>query len=146
MRNFKDFTRAIAGIASALKGINTVVDGIPVPGGGAGGIDFSTTEQDTGLKWVNGEPIYQITFSGTTPNAATGAVDFPEGLTMETPIETLGFAGPIDADRETYMPLDCKGLTVYIQTDEAKIYFDSQDANFRNKPFHITIRYTKPSE
>lgn len=33
MRNFKDFTRAIAGIASALKGINTVVDDIPVPGG-----------------------------------------------------------------------------------------------------------------
>lgn len=61
MSNFKDFTRAIAGIASALKGINTVVDDIPVPGSGAGGIDYSETEQDTGLKWIDGNELYCIT-------------------------------------------------------------------------------------
>ena len=31
--------------------------------GGGGGIDYSTTEQDTGLKWIDGKPIYQKTFS-----------------------------------------------------------------------------------
>lgn len=29
---------------------------------GGGGIDYSTTEQNTGLKWVDGKPIYQKTF------------------------------------------------------------------------------------
>lgn len=32
---------------------------------GGGGIDYSTTEQDTGVKWVDGKPIYKISFSGT---------------------------------------------------------------------------------
>lgn len=31
-------------------------------GGGGGGIDYSTTEQDTGLTWVDGRPIYQKTY------------------------------------------------------------------------------------
>ena len=37
--------------------------------GGAGGIDYSTTEQDTGLKWIDGKTVYQKTVSiGTLPN------------------------------------------------------------------------------
>ena len=34
-------------------------------GGGSsgGGIDYSTIEQNTGLKWVDGKPIYQRTFN-----------------------------------------------------------------------------------
>lgn len=31
-------------------------------GGGGGGISYSTTEQNTGLKWVDGKDIYQRTF------------------------------------------------------------------------------------
>lgn len=31
-----------------------------VPAGSGGGIDYSTTEQDTGKKWIDGKPIYQI--------------------------------------------------------------------------------------
>ena len=30
---------------------------------GGGGVDYSTTEQNTGLKWIDGKPIYQKTFS-----------------------------------------------------------------------------------
>lgn len=39
-------------------------------GGGVGGIDFSTSEQDTGLKWIGGETIYQKTIViAAGPNA-----------------------------------------------------------------------------
>lgn len=31
---------------------------------GKGGIDYSTEEQDTGLKWIDGKPIYQKTVTG----------------------------------------------------------------------------------
>lgn len=43
--------------------------------GGGGGVDYSTTEQDTGLKWIDGKPIYQKTYSevltSTIGNGAT---------------------------------------------------------------------------
>ena len=35
---------------------------------GGGGIDYSTTEQNTGLKWIDGKPIYQKTFNITAVN------------------------------------------------------------------------------
>lgn len=31
-------------------------------GGSGGGVNYSTTEQDTGLKWIDGKTIYQKTF------------------------------------------------------------------------------------
>lgn len=37
-----------------------------ISGIGGGGVDYSTTEQDTGLKWTNGKPVYQITFQVTS--------------------------------------------------------------------------------
>ena len=32
-------------------------------GSGGGGIDYSTSEQDTGLKWIDGRKIYQKTYT-----------------------------------------------------------------------------------
>lgn len=38
-----------------------------------GGVDFSTNEQDTGLKWIDGRPIYQKTYVlDTKPSIGTG--------------------------------------------------------------------------
>lgn len=34
--------------------------------GGSSGVDFSLTEQDTGLKWIDGSPIYQKTYEITS--------------------------------------------------------------------------------
>lgn len=34
-----------------------------ISGIGGGGVDYSASEQDTGLKWIDGRPIYQRTFS-----------------------------------------------------------------------------------
>lgn len=50
--------------------INELLSGV-----GGGGVDYSTTEQDTGLKWIDGKPIYQKTYSevltSTIGNGAT---------------------------------------------------------------------------
>lgn len=37
--------------------INELISGV-----GGGGVDYSTTEQDTGLKWIDGKPIYQKSY------------------------------------------------------------------------------------
>lgn len=38
-------------------------------GSSSGGIDYSTEEQNTGIKWIDGKPIYQKTI--TIPNTLT---------------------------------------------------------------------------
>lgn len=44
-------------------------------GGGVGGIDFTTSEQDTGLKWLDEKTVFQKTISlGTMPNATMKSV------------------------------------------------------------------------
>ena len=41
---------------------------------GAGGIDYSTSEQDTGLKWTDGKKLYQRTYTGTLGTGATTTI------------------------------------------------------------------------
>lgn len=40
-----------------------------IPSGSSGGINYSTEEQDTGMRWIDGKPIYQKTvrFENTIP-------------------------------------------------------------------------------
>ena len=76
-------------------------------GGGSsgGGVDYSTTEQNTGLKWVDGKPIYQKTIELTTNDTwvsltslnIDNIVDY-EGLWKAAdntpyPLDTLGVWG-----------------------------------------------------
>lgn len=43
--------------------ININQQGVISSTGGHGGVDYSTTEQNTGLSWINGDAVYQKTFS-----------------------------------------------------------------------------------
>jgi len=47
---------------------------------GTGGIDYSTTEQDTGLKWVDGSAVYQKTIA-VSANTGSLPAYFPHGIT-----------------------------------------------------------------
>ena len=42
--------------------------------GGKGGVDYTLTEQLTGLKWIDGKDIYQITYSGIKSTSSQEAV------------------------------------------------------------------------
>lgn len=58
------YTDLTGGTGVQIGGISVGNSITPVyaPAGGGGGIDYSTSEQDTGLKWIDGRSIYQITF------------------------------------------------------------------------------------
>lgn len=43
-----------------------------ISGVGGGGVNYSTTEQDTGLKWIDGRTIYQRTFVEHRNSISTG--------------------------------------------------------------------------
>ena len=49
---------------------------------GGGGVDYSTTEQDTGVKWIDGKPIYQKSFTRT--NKIYGG-----GMTFDTGVSDM---------------------------------------------------------
>lgn len=72
---------------------------------GGGGLDYSTTEQNTGLKWIDGKPIYQKTLqfvaNDTLVNIADLSIDNVvdyKGLWRSTnnapyPLDTLALWG-----------------------------------------------------
>lgn len=66
----------------------------PAGGGGGGGIDYSTTEQDTGLKWIDGKTIYQRSYNFGTdyniPNSSTASFSLDGIATFETIIKCYG--------------------------------------------------------
>ena len=62
----------------AIKGKDYVeTDGGDTP---AGGVDYSTEEQDTGLKWVDGSKIYQTTYELENIRSSTSV--FSLGITI----------------------------------------------------------------
>ena len=114
-------------------------DGGDTPGGG---ISYSTEEQDTGLKWVDGKKIYQITFTGTT--SATGDNTI------------IGNAAGIDTvlTMTGYIKGTGRILTGFVNnTNYAGFYYSTESANisvwfpdssiFHGKETAVTIQYTK---
>jgi len=57
VKKVEDFEK----LTTALNGITEAIENMPTPSGG--GIDYSTEEQDTGLKWIDGRTIYQKTIT-----------------------------------------------------------------------------------
>ena len=153
MSNFKDFTRAIAGIASALKGINTVVDSIPVPGESGGSYDITETEVDTGLKYESAV-VYakRVHFASWSGNMNTSQSSKDIGVAVNHIISLF-----VEAERAT----DSAGQTQKVSFPVCA-YFDRReqptdttinytglynDSSISGKPYDLIIYYTKqPSE
>lgn len=103
--------------------------------------DYSTTEQDTGLKWIDGKAIYQKTFVVTDTNY----IDI-SGLNIDT---FVGIEGLSLADGDSVIPLYDNVTSQY------RCYLDLDRANMRMKvnvygwtfeSGHITLRYTKTTD
>lgn len=66
----------------------------PAGGGGGGGINYSTTEQDTGLKWIDNKTIYQRTYdfgqNYNISNSTAGSFSLDGIATFETIIKCWG--------------------------------------------------------
>lgn len=57
VKKVEDFEK----LTDSLESIATAIENMPTPTGG--GIDYTTEEQDTGLKWIDGRTIYQKTIT-----------------------------------------------------------------------------------
>lgn len=105
---------------------------------GGGGVDYSTSEQDTGLKWIDGKPIYQRTFLNTSNQQW---VDI-SGLNIDGVINRFG-AWQDNGNVWYGLDENSKSTSLTINPNTGYMIFD---ANVIIKNARITILYTKTTD
>lgn len=111
-------------------------------GGGSsgGGVDYSTTEQNTGLKWIDGKPIYQKTFNLTfSSNFMT--VD----LTSLNIDNVVGIEGGVCDSSGGFIPFGYES-TVSAYTSSATNLSVNNNYFTNRTSGHATIYYTKTTD
>lgn len=115
-------------------------------GGSSGSVIYSTEEQVIG-KWINGKPLYQKTFIGTTA-ASAGKYNFADisALNIDECINTFGF---IKRTSTVFIPT----LMFYATSNFVSTFLDGgylvlHNASSLNvgKPAHVTLQYTKTTD
>lgn len=110
--------------------------------GGSSLPDYSTTEQATGQKWIDGKQIYfKVVNFGALPNNTSKSVD--SGLTNEAILDMKGFANA--ATVGTSLP------TVTSNNRNAQMYYDYTNHkitimtadDYSDYSAHVVLYYTK---
>lgn len=112
-------------------------------GAAAAAIDYSTTEQDTGIKWVDGKSVYQKTYVFDPPVAGGGysyvSVADVSGLSIDTLISISGVqhdqGGNYIMSLEAYSNV---GDNMYLRADKSAVMWKSNE-----QLDWMTIKYTK---
>ena len=110
--------------------------------------DYSTAEEDTGKKWIDGKTIYQKTFTGTTENAeVTYLTDYP----IDAIVSVSGYCMADSSGSQVAIPCAfsssaCNVTKTFATDHEGCLTINTQYGNlFRNKDYIITVQYTKPT-
>ena len=111
----------------------------------AGGVDYSTTEQDTGLKWVDGKKVYQktISFNTLTPGA-NNKID--NSITISN-FKIIDFSGTVfltDGVNELAIPYVTSNQQLSAFFSDGVYIFVSSTLNVGSG--YLTIKYTKNNE
>ena len=108
--------------------------------------NYSTTEKVIG-KWIDGKPIYQKTYSLTTPSTTNDVAigSFDSSCIVR---EMTGFVE--DTSTHTYLPIMFKYgddsnnyITVYITASGIRCKVAS---GYTSKPVYLTVKYTKTTD
>lgn len=113
-------------------------------GGGGGGIDYSTIEQDTGLKWIDGRPIYQKTYYLSTFNSTIDSSFTPD--VYDNYWQTFVYWKYVtDGNHYVGSMFGGTGGCIYTECDSRGLL----SANFTGltpEDIYITIQYTKTAD
>lgn len=107
-------------------------------GGGGGGVNYSTTEQNTGLKWIDGKDIYQKTFSLTFSSSFL-TVDLTS-LNIETVIPKI--EGGVYDSLGGFVPFDYESTTSIYMSSVTNMSVNNGFYSSRPNGY-ATIFYTK---
>lgn len=113
----------------------------PSGGGGGGGIDYSTTEQDTGLKWIDGSTVYEKVISISNVSLSSGGYETVDTITgLDTIISCNGYV----VEGNLKYTLNDISLRVIQDGTSVKLYSPSE-TTWTISSGAIIIRYTKAS-
>lgn len=122
--------------------------------------DYSTTEKVIGT-WVDGKPLYQKTFSTTSPVCTTNGTEVTKdvsiGANVDTIVDVKGIlinstgathilpaVIPSTVQSNTKIPqIKVNGRTNNASSDKNKVRISNSYATFSNLPMYITVQYTK---
>lgn len=119
---------------------------------GKGFVNFSTSEQDTGLTWTNGSKIYQMSFMDNMPSITQGTYGLKYFTLPATPSKVIKIEGGLRRTTGTLMwyPLNTAVIqngvvNGYVETHMfgADIYVMSNNANVSGAEITLTIYYIK---
>lgn len=119
---------------------------VAVYGGTPLNLDYSTTETNTGTKWVDGRTIYKKTINvGTLPNNTIKYVNHNIS-NLDAVIELKGFGSNTSG---TTLPLpfitNNAGNQVYVFTSSTQIIIGTESNREDFTHSYITLYYTKTS-
>ena len=107
-----------------------------------GGIDYGETEQDTGLKWIDGSAIYQKTIDfGALPN--TTIKREAHGISnLNTVINLIGMAKGSTSQLPIMLTNDTTAgqITVLVDNTNIEVWAGSDRSSYNA---YITLQYTK---
>lgn len=112
------------------------------PNSGQGGIDYSTKEQNTGQRWIDGKFIYQYTFSyiqeGTTVVADKGGniYEYPINLNIDMPIKAEIIRQRNAGD--SFFDIQCDDVCNIVLRNDNTFYFYGGGYNV-----WVTVFFTK---
>ena len=115
-------------------------------------MDYSTSEQDTGRKWIDGKPIYQKTINtGTLPqNGATTSVDI-SSLSVDIVVDYRGMAWASASKNFRVIPFVGESMNNMLRVDIQGgtalriVSTTSSDwGNYGNS--YVTLWYTKTTD
>lgn len=105
-----------------------------------GGVDYSTTEQNTGLKWIDGKPIYQKTFDLTF---TTNQLDVDlTALSVDSVVKIDG--GVYDLSG-SFVPFGYENTVSAYTSTASNIHINNIYSSERQSG-HATIWYTKTTD
>lgn len=139
-----------------MSGGETVLNGIEIDGtkyavggGAGGGVNYSTTEQDTGLKWVDGKSIYQKTFLFN--NLTTGENVLELGNSSDFDV-VIDYEFTCIRNNDRYVNIGFTNVwgeaTISLfnfRNVDNKLKVSVTSGYYAASDFYITIRYTKPT-
>lgn len=138
-------------ITGELADHETRVTALEEGGGGGGGIDYSTTEQDTGLKWIDGRTVYQKTIVATIARGEyewyykqdLGDLGADVLIEQESFLNISGVIVPFGS--ATMVNATITGYAYYPTLDNGHLMLGlPQDSAAVGNSLTITVKYVKP--
>ena len=112
-------------------------------------LNYSTSETDTGMTWIDGKKIYRKVYTGTTPNSSdkTNLQDI-SGLNISTCVKIEGYILSTYGWYPINSTIDGNTSAVWLssQSNNSEVIISIRghfSTPTQNKPYKIILEYTK---